>query len=95
MTSYSSCLSEGSFILHVRKGCLRKKRQVVVLREIIGILVVKPPWPVLRGERGCLLEIVSLLQSFQFRIFRIELRWEHLIVAQEANLLELSPVGNG
>ena len=95
MSSHSSCLSEGSSILHVREGCLREERQVMVLREVIGVLVIEPPWSVLRGERGCLLEIVLLFQPFKFRVFRIELRWEYLVVTQEANLLELSPVGDG
>ena len=86
-------LGESLSVLHVRVGCLREKRQVMVLREVVGVLVFEPPWSVLRSERGCLLEILLLFQLFELSVFKL---WrQHLVIAQEADLLELPPVCDG
>ena len=82
----TNLVSDSSSIVHMRISCLCKQWHVMVLREVIGVLF-EPPWSVLRGERGCLLEVLLLLEHFKLSVFRIELRRKDLVVAEEAYLL--------
>lgn len=76
----------------MRVGSLCEQGHIVVLGKVVCILV-EPPRFGLLGSEGCrLLEVLLLLKLLEFLFLRLVLRWENLVIAQEANLLELPAV---
>ena len=77
----------------MRVGSLGEQGHIVVLGKVVCVLIEPPGLGLLGSEGRCLLEVLLLLKFLEFFFLRLVLRWENLVIAQEANLLELSTVG--